>query len=231
MSDNPVILACDTSTPICSVAVAVGGGVYTATEHSHRDHLKTLLPVIRSTCARANVTMRDVGLCVCSRGPGSFVGLRIALNTMKGFYAALKIPFVTVPTHEIYRHAYAAQRTPVIAAIQATKTMFYIATYYHGEEITPVKQMNITETIHTIHDMRAAYHTAPIITSVDPALLQHIERGIAQNAPSAGVFRVVPSSASLLCELGGATYKRTGMDAIDVNPHYVRVIDAYKGTG
>ena len=219
-----VIFACDTSTMVCSVALNVDGALYTERAHSGGDHVKTLMPAIRRLFAGVRLSIDNVDLCVCSRGPGSFVGLRISLNTVKGFYAARGIPFVTIPTHDIYGHAYAAADAPLIAAIRATKTAFYIAVYRRGKQIATIEQMDGAALKRTVAALTAQYRVAPLIASIDTSLLEHIAVDVGGGAESV----VLPSSAAILCELGDDVYRTEGMAALDSNPDYVRIIDAHK---
>lgn len=223
LARNEAILAIDTSTQICSVALEIDKTHHTQAKNSGRDQLSTLLPTIRNLLTRTQVSIGTIGLCVCSRGPGSFVGLRIAMSTVKGFHGALGIPFVTVPTHEIYRHIHTHYPHPTIAVIQATKTVLYTAAYYRGHELLPIQEMDLSSTRALITKLRAAYPQAePVVTSVDADLLRHIaeETNIAT--------RPILSSAMALCEIGRNMYEKNGMDELAINPYYLRTIDAEK---
>ena len=222
-----IILACDTSTTICSVALQIHGKIYTEERNTNRSHVAHIMPTINCILRRANISIRDVGLCVCSRGPGSFMGLRIALSTMKGLYAAIRVPFVTVMTHQIYAKAYATLEVPVITIIQATKIYLYVAVYLKEQEIYPLQQMTIQSLIGIARSCTATYHATPIITSIDSSLLTHIEDTLhKERCASVAIFQSIASSAAILCNLGNKLYTNVGMDAIDINPYYFRPIDA-----
>ena len=224
---NNIILACDTSTTICSVALQVQEAIYTEEHDTNRSHAAHIIPIINRILRHADISIRDVDLCVCSRGPGSFMGLRIAFSTMKGFYAALRVPFVTVMTHQIYAKAYATLEIPIIAVIQATKMYLFVVVYLKEQEIYPLQQMTIQSLSEVIHSCTSTYHATPIITSVDSSLLKYIE-DIARKEEwiSDAIFQSITSSAAMLCNLGHTLYANVGMDAIDINPYYFRPIGA-----
>lgn len=223
LARNKAILAIDTSTKMCSVALEIGNAHHAKNKNADRDQLKTLLPTIRSLLTEAQVSIDTVGLCVCSRGPGSFVGLRIALSTAKGLHGALGIPFVTVPTHEIYCHIHATHPHPIIAVIQATKTVFYTTVYYRGKELLPIQEMSLPSLRTLIAELRISNpQTEPVITSIDADLLKHIANEIEV------AMLPIPSSAIALCEIGRGRYEKNGMDGLAINPYYLRTIDAEK---
>jgi len=78
-----ILLALDTSTPIASVALAVGDRIVeraeTVTTYSER-----LLAMIDAVFAEAEVRPAALEAVICGAGPGSFTGLRIGLSTAKG---------------------------------------------------------------------------------------------------------------------------------------------------
>ena len=93
-------LLLETTTDVCSVAVAQGGIVLsevTATEvHQHASHL-TLF--IQQALRGAGVIMRELTEVVLSDGPGSYTSLRVGAATVKGLCAALPhLEFSVVPT-------------------------------------------------------------------------------------------------------------------------------------
>ncbi|WP_024654077.1 tRNA (adenosine(37)-N6)-threonylcarbamoyltransferase complex dimerization subunit type 1 TsaB [Borrelia persica] len=49
-----------------------------------------------------NINLLDLDLLINSSGPGSFTGLRISLSFIKGLSLGLEIPFVNVPTFDVF---------------------------------------------------------------------------------------------------------------------------------
>lgn len=220
---NNIILALDTSTKICSVAVRTEKNLYTRNIDSDGDHLKILLPTIKQTLEDAQLPVEAIGLCVCSGGPGSFFGLRIALSTVKGLHGALGIPFVTLPTLEIYRGAHTPQPNLRIGIIRATKKIFYAAVYCDGKELLTAQEFDLSSLKQLVAKLRNTHpHTEPVITSVDNDLLQHITHEITIKTQH------IQSSAAILCKLGKRKYQQSGIEEITINPYYLRSIDAEK---
>jgi tRNA threonylcarbamoyladenosine biosynthesis protein TsaB len=83
------ILAVDTATRSCSVAVRVGERL--AAEMavvSDRTHCVHLMRMIRETLHLANLTLAALDGLAVSIGPGSFTGLRIGISTVQGLALA-----------------------------------------------------------------------------------------------------------------------------------------------
>lgn len=87
------LLALDTSSIACSVAVQVGDQVYSKHEEKPREHTRLLMPMIRSLLAEADIDLTELDGIVLGNGPGSFIGMRIAASVAQGlaFGANLKI--------------------------------------------------------------------------------------------------------------------------------------------
>jgi len=91
------ILAVDTSTRSCSVAVVDGSDLLAEiTSGNGRTHSRHLMAMIDSALELAglNLSMTD-GLAFTS-GPGSFTGLRIGISTMLGLSAATGKPIAGI---------------------------------------------------------------------------------------------------------------------------------------
>ena len=87
------LLALDTSSLACTVAVKIGKQVFTRHEEQPREHTRLLIPMIRSVLADADTALSDLDGIVLGNGPGSFIGMRIAASVAQGlaFGADLKI--------------------------------------------------------------------------------------------------------------------------------------------
>ena len=95
------ILAVDTATDVCSVALVEGtelrAEVVLKGSASHSRHL---LDAIEAALTLARWKMAEVNAFAVTRGPGSFTGLRIGISTLKGLASGLAAPLIGVSTLE-----------------------------------------------------------------------------------------------------------------------------------
>lgn len=95
------ILAIDTATEVCSVAVLEDKNVILAkTLEAVNTHSVALMPLITNVLFEANLTLNDIDLFACDKGPGSFTGIRIGLSTIKAFCDVTNKPSVGVTSLE-----------------------------------------------------------------------------------------------------------------------------------
>jgi tRNA threonylcarbamoyladenosine biosynthesis protein TsaB len=95
------ILAIDTATPSCSVALVDDEKLLAETTVvSRQTHAAHLVRMIEQTVSTVGLKLADLDGFAVTRGPGSFTGLRIGISTIKGFSLALDRPMVGVSTLE-----------------------------------------------------------------------------------------------------------------------------------
>ena len=90
------LLALDTATEACSVALLHDGKVLSHYEVIPRLHAQRLLPMIQALLAQAGVELSDVDAIAFGRGPGAFTGVRIAIGVVQGLAFALDRPVLPV---------------------------------------------------------------------------------------------------------------------------------------
>lgn len=90
------MLAIDTSTEACSVALAVDGRILERFEPMQREHTARVLPLVHELLAEAGRSLAQVDGIACGIGPGSFAGLRIGVGVVKGLALARDLPVVGV---------------------------------------------------------------------------------------------------------------------------------------
>lgn len=90
------LLALDTATEACSVALLHDGHVFSRYEVIPRLHAQRLLPMVQDLLADAGVTLSAVDALAFGRGPGAFTGVRIAVGVVQGLAFALERPVVPV---------------------------------------------------------------------------------------------------------------------------------------
>jgi len=90
------ILAIETATPMCSVALQAGDEVIARHELSPRGHATLLLPWIAELLAEAGLRYADLDRIAVGRGPGGFTSLRIGLSVAQGIALAHDLPIIPV---------------------------------------------------------------------------------------------------------------------------------------
>ena len=146
------ILALETATEACSVALYVDGDVLERHEVAPRRHAEWVLPWIEALLAEAGVARAQLDAVACSRGPGAFTGVRLAVAMTQGLALALDRPVVGVSTLQVLAlpamrqlQASADHATGVLAAIDARMGEVYLAGY--ARDNTGDWQMSIEEQV------------------------------------------------------------------------------------
>jgi tRNA threonylcarbamoyladenosine biosynthesis protein TsaB len=92
-----MILFIETSTPICSVALANGSELLAIREnHEGLSHAKLAAVFVEEVMKEAGVKLSDLDAVAISKGPGSYTGLRIGVSIAKGLCYALNKPLIAM---------------------------------------------------------------------------------------------------------------------------------------
>ena len=149
------ILAIDTATEACSVALWNDGTLSAHFELCPREHTQRILPMVQDILAASGASLTELDALAYGRGPGSFTGVRIGIGIAQGLALGADLPMLGVST--LATMAQGAWRktgaTRVLAAIDARMGEVYWAEYqrddngvWHGEETEAVlKPEQVTE--------------------------------------------------------------------------------------
>ncbi len=92
------LLAIETATEACSVALWVNGDVHERFEIAPRRHAELVLPWAEALLVDAGIAKSQLDAIAVGRGPGAFTGVRLAIAIAQGVALALDRPVVPVST-------------------------------------------------------------------------------------------------------------------------------------
>ncbi len=141
---RPVILACDTSTTVGSVALVEGGVVTGETlVKSLNSHSLRILKDIEALLATRGLSMDSIDAFVTAGGPGSFTGVRIAMSTMKGLAWTTKRPLIAIGSLDALARPLLGRDMPALVALDAKRQEVYAALFDHdGAILVPPAAMS-----------------------------------------------------------------------------------------
>jgi tRNA threonylcarbamoyladenosine biosynthesis protein TsaB len=130
------ILALDTSTEACSVALYADGKITSRYEIAPQKHALLLLPYCDALLSEANITPAELSAVAFGRGPGSFTGVRIAAAATQGIAIAHNLSVIPVSTLQILAQtAYDKTREEkILAGIDARMGEIYFGQYELNKE-------------------------------------------------------------------------------------------------
>lgn len=123
------ILALETATESCSVALLNGGHLYARSEYAPRRHAELLLPMCDAVLLEAGLDRSEIDAIAVGRGPGAFTGVRLAIAAAQGLGLALNRP--VVPISSLAAMAYAApdNGATILAMIDARMGEIYAGSF------------------------------------------------------------------------------------------------------
>lgn len=121
------LLAFETSTEACSVALHVDGRMIERFEIAPRRHAELALPWAQALLDQAGVAKSQLDAIAVGRGPGAFTGVRLAIALGQGLALALDRPLLAVSTLQALALRAPAER--IVAAIDARMGEVYAACF------------------------------------------------------------------------------------------------------
>lgn len=181
------LLALDTSSDACSVALQLDNTISETHVVEPKQHTRLLIPMIRDSLRDAGVQLQDLDAIILGNGPGSFIGMRIAASVAQGlaFGSGLKI----VPVSSMAAVAAEVMETysaaEVIVAQDARMNEAYLGIYRNdGDGIPTAVTDEMLQPIEKI-DVLAAANASELFAAGHawekyPALLELNRAAIAE---------------------------------------------------
>lgn len=181
-----LILALDTATAVCGVALAEDETVLVEYSERGGSHAARLMPLAEAALAAAGRDRRELAGVAASLGPGSYTGLRIGLATAQALAFALGVPAAGVGSLEALAYAGGIRDGLVCPMIDARRGRVYTALYrWDGGDLVAVREPCVA----AVEDWLAPLAGAEVFFTGEAALLHRervwelVGRGAAVAAP------------------------------------------------
>ena len=126
------LLAIETATEACSVALSIDGDLRERFEIAPRRHGELVLPWADALLAEAGIAKSQLDAIAVGRGPGAFTGVRLAVAIAQGVALALDRPVVAIST--LAALAMQGDGGAILAAIDARMGEIYCAAFTHDAD-------------------------------------------------------------------------------------------------
>jgi tRNA threonylcarbamoyladenosine biosynthesis protein TsaB len=123
------LLAIETSTEACSVALIHGDEVIARSELAPRRHAELVLPMADALLAEAGLGRHALNAIAVGRGPGAFTGVRLGISLAQGMALALDVPVITVSSLAALALEAPEDEASILAVIDARMGEVYAASY------------------------------------------------------------------------------------------------------
>jgi tRNA threonylcarbamoyladenosine biosynthesis protein TsaB len=147
MMHSPTILAIETSTDACSVAVCHQSLIQETFVVQPREHNKLLLPMVDEILQGLHLSCDDLDAIAFGAGPGSFTGLRLSAGVVQGLAFAAQKPVIpvsslaTLALSAAGRHFPSGHPATLLTVVNAHMQDVYFAAYrYHDGAVTALVQ-------------------------------------------------------------------------------------------
>lgn len=124
------ILALDTATERCSVALRIDGQLTERVVDTARGHADLILPMVEEILREAGVSLRDLDGIAYGRGPGAFTGVRIAIGVVQGLAFGADLPAVGISDLAAVAQQVARPGDRVLVCMDARMSEVYWATFH-----------------------------------------------------------------------------------------------------
>ena len=141
------ILLIETSTALCSVALAEDGLVTAYRESSApKAHASLTAVFVQDVLEERGLKLADCDAVCVSKGPGSYTGLRVGVSTAKGLCFGAGLPLLAVGTLDtLVAQAAESDYRFIIPMIDARRMEVYACVFENGVQITETEPVIVDE--------------------------------------------------------------------------------------
>ena len=182
------ILLIETSTALCSTALAEDGVITAYRESSApKAHASLTAVFVQEMLAERGITLADCDAVCVSKGPGSYTGLRVGVSTAKGLCFGADKPLLAVGTLDtLVAQAVASLREAsatwqsdplyIIPMIDARRMEVYSAVFANASSVIPSAPSLIPSEVEGSPHYIQITETTPVIVD-ENSFAEYLEQG------------------------------------------------------
>lgn len=214
-----LVLAIETATPRCSVALGSEDGVLDSSSvDGDRRHVEALVPAIAAACRVAGLALEDIDAVAVDIGPGLFTGMRVGIATAQGLAVALGLPVHPVLSLDALAHPFRHADRPVAAVVDARRGEVFRSRHRSGVAVA-------APTCCTPEALAAELSDLGPSLAVGDGAARH--RALLEAVAGVEVVAAIPAAESVLeLALAAVAGGAPGLDPGQVQALYLRAPDA-----
>ena len=158
------ILSIDTSSNICSISILEDTTLIYEDHISDRlTHSENLMPMIKKSLENLNLNLSDIDLFTCSKGPGSFTGIRIGVSTICAFRDYFNKPAIGISSLEsLAYNINSGENSLVCSIIEAKNNNVYAGLFKYEDSHYSLINNYIADNINNVLTILNDYYNLPI---------------------------------------------------------------------
>ena len=124
------ILAIDTSSSVCSVAILEDDKLIDKNEiDDGKTHSENLMPLLDEVLKRNSIDIKDINMIACTVGPGSFTGIRIGVTAANTMADMLNVEVKSFSVLDLIAANVLIENEIVCSMLDARNDRYYVAIY------------------------------------------------------------------------------------------------------
>lgn len=158
------ILSIDTSSNICSISILEDTNVIYEDHISDKlTHSENLMPLIKKSLEHLKLNLSDIDLFACSKGPGSFTGIRIGVATICAFRDYFNKPAIGISSLEsLAYNINSSEHSLVCSIIDAKNNNVYAGLFKYENSHYSLINNYISDNINNVLTILNDYYNLPI---------------------------------------------------------------------
>lgn len=215
------LLAIDTATEQCSVALLLDTHCITRCVRTPRAHAELILPMIQEVLMEAGIVMTQLDVIGFGRGPGAFTGVRIAIGVVQGLAFACDLPVVGVSDLAAVAQQLAPVEGEVLVCMDARMNEVYWGLFKYAADglvvSSSIEQVTAPERVIQFVDEEQRMPAYVIGTGVDayPVLREHFSQVHIHGD-------ALPRAAEIAALAARDFYQGLAVTAAEAQPVYLR---------